>query len=187
MRHAILIAAAAALVGCTSNQIERVAEWTGERFEDGVLVVGHAANKVGDIVGLDQPEDPDEEAEDRRWSQCQTHPCLYSRQCVELFPDTFMRPDACGTPVRAPEPAANVIRDELRDGLARLGGMFRETYDATHRARGATATPARLNGAEMFSQALQTCLGMPQKDATHCAAHARESLEALGYDLEDDE
>ena len=84
------------LAGCTSTQIDRGADRTRNVIGDSVYhttrLVGHTANKIGDIIGLDQPEDPVEEMEDRRWQLCVAHPCEYKEQCARLYPGAFMSP-----------------------------------------------------------------------------------------------
>ena len=62
------------LAGCTTQQIDRGADASGNMagkvVEGTIRFFGHAANKVGDIAGLDQPEDPDEERSDNDHHVC---------------------------------------------------------------------------------------------------------------------
>ena len=107
---AVLALAAVALAGCTSDRNDRIAEAIGSAVGDTVTgaakIVTHTVSKVGDIAGIDQPEDPGEEADDRRWGLCQEHPCLYAAKCAEMFPDVFMVPN-CQTE-RTPTPVYQV-------------------------------------------------------------------------------
>ena len=174
------VAAAFALAyatGCTSGQTRDAAEWTGDRVADALTLFGKGVNKAVQMVGLDEAEDP--------WDLCVANPCTFPTQCKARYPDTFMVPQCGESPVTPQGSRTAVTPRQPVAGPAPTAEDVRTAYDATHRARGATATPPAPTPRQVYEGLRDGCVGMPQKDLEHCEAHALETLETFGLEMED--
>ena len=181
MRYLILVAAVA-MVGCTTPQREVGAEWLGERVEDVALMGSYVVTKAGDMIGLDQPEDPAEQTKDRRWMQCVNHDC--DRAVIDACQqyDAFITPSCRGRAGRPGVPQGSSVKAVTpRQPVA--GPAPEDRGDPT------IAVPPNAGGPrtkrDLYDSMYETCMDLPRKDHMHCQAHVSSGLMSLGVRMDE--